>query len=145
MEQALGSSQALTLSYVGAHGARLLEQDQVNVWSGSTCLNPNFGEVLFEKNGLTSDYDALQVQFQRKLSRGLQALASYTWSHAIDYGSYDYALPYLRGNSDFDVRHSFSAALAYDLPNSGMENKVAEAMLHHWSLDTRSARGQLFQ
>ena len=43
-------------------------------------LNPNFGEVLFEKNGLTSDYDALQVQFQRKLSRGLQGLASYTWS-----------------------------------------------------------------
>ena len=81
------------------------------------------------------------MQFQRRLSRGFQALASYTWSHSIDYGSYDYALPYLRGDSDFDVRHSFSAALTYDLPSSGLENKVAQATLHHWSLDTRfSAR-----
>ncbi|MGC1222855.1 MAG: TonB-dependent receptor [Candidatus Sulfotelmatobacter sp.] len=142
IEQALGSSQALTVSYVGSHGTRLLEQNQVNVCiPPSPCLNPNFGEVLFEKNGLTSDYDALQLQFQRRLSRGLEALASYTWSHSIDYGSYNFAQPYLRGNSDFDLRHSFSAALTYDLPNSGFENRFARATLHHWSLDTRfSAR-----
>src|SRR5437773_9142746 len=35
-------------------------------------------------NSSTSDYDALQAQFRRRLSRGLQALASYTWSHSID-------------------------------------------------------------
>ncbi len=142
VEQALGRSQALTLVYVGSHGARLLQQNQVNVCiPPSPCLNPNFGEVLFEKNGLTSDYDALQVQFQRRLSGGLQALASYTWSHSIDYGSYNYALPYLRGNSDFDLRHSFSSALTYNLPNSGFENRFARATLSHWSLDTRfSAR-----
>ena len=38
-------------------------------------------------NGLTSDYDSLQVQFRRRLSRGLSVLASYTWSHCLDYGS----------------------------------------------------------
>jgi hypothetical protein len=143
VEQALRSSQALTLSYVGSHGARLLEQDQLSVCPpfSPPCLNPNFGDVYLEKNGLTSDYDALQVQFQRRLSRGLQALASYTWSHAIDYGSYNYAQPYLRGNADFDLRHSFSSAVTYDLPNNGFENKVAKATLRHWSLDTRfSAR-----
>ena len=44
----------------------------------------------FIQNGLTSDYDSLQIQFQRRLSRGLTALASYTWSHCIDYGSQNY-------------------------------------------------------
>jgi hypothetical protein len=141
VEQELGKSQALTISYVGAHGGRLLEQDQVNVCiPPSPCLNPNFGTVYFEKNGLTSDYDALQVQFQRRISHGLQALASYTWSHSLDYGSFNFALPYIRGNSDFDVRHNFSGALTYDLPNA-FENGFARATLHHWAVDSRiSAR-----
>jgi hypothetical protein len=79
--------------------------------------------------GLTSDYDALQTQFRRRLSRGLQALASYTWSHSIDtasagslYGSANALLPsgasQDRGPSDFDLRHTLSAALTYDLPAS---------------------------
>ena len=44
----------------------------------------------FVENGLTSDYDSLQVQFRRRLSQGLTALASYTWSHCMDYGSQNY-------------------------------------------------------
>ena len=52
--------------------------------------NPNASSFYFVENGLTSDYDSLQVQFRRRLSRGLTALASYTWSHCIDYGSQNY-------------------------------------------------------
>jgi hypothetical protein len=63
----------------------------------------------------------LQVKFERRLSQGLQALASYTWSHSIDISSTDAFANYLntpssvanpnidRGNSDFDIRHSFTA------------------------------------
>jgi hypothetical protein len=130
--QALGKSQALTFSYVGANGRRLLEQDEVNVG----LFNPNFGTVIFSQNGLTSSYNALQMQYQRRLAHGLQALAAYTWSHSIDYGSQNSALPYVRGNSDFDVRHNFSAALSYDFP-SVYHNKLAGALLHHWGLDDR--------
>ena len=132
IEQALGTSQALTISYVGAAGRRLLEVNQVNVHP----LNPNFNYVFFTQNGLTSDYDALQVQFRRRLSRGLQVLTSYTWAHAIDYNSFNAALPYERGNSDFDVRHSFSGAWSYDVPNR-FRNGLAGALLHHWGLDGR--------
>ena len=132
IEQALGKSQALTLSYVGANGRRLLEQAQIDVSS----FNPSFGTIIFSRNGLTSDYNALQVQFQRRLARGLQALASYTWSHSIDYGSRDTELPYIRGNSDFDVRHNLSGAFSYDLPNV-FRNQFARAILNHWGLDNR--------
>jgi hypothetical protein len=136
IERALGKQQALTVSYVGANGRRLLEGHELFV----TPINQNFGVVFFEKNGLTSDYGALQVQFQRRLSRGVQALASYTWSHSIDYGSQNSALPYLRGNSDFDVRHNFSSALSWNVPGSSLKG-IAVALLGHWGLDGRiSAR-----
>jgi hypothetical protein len=133
MQQALGRSQTVTVSYVGAHAGRLLEQNQVNVQP----FNANFTDsVLFLRNGLTSDYDALQIQFQRKLNQDLQALASYTWSHCLDYGSQDLALPYQRGNCDFDVRHNLSAALTYDLPHI-RGSQFSRAVLGHWGMDAR--------
>ena len=134
IEQALGRSQVFRASYVGAHGQRLLEADELNINS----LNPNFRTVLFYRNGLTSDYDALQLQFQRRLAGGLQALASYTWGHSIDYGSFDSSLPYERGNSDADVRHSVSGALSFDLPNA-FKNTYIRRALHGWGIDSRFA------
>jgi hypothetical protein len=131
IEQALGKSQALTVSYVGSHAARLLQQNEI-----STPSNPNAGTFIFTQNGLTSDYNALQIQFRRRLSRGLTALASYTFSHCIDYGSQNYYVAYQRGDCDFDVRHNFSGALSYDLPRVG-HGGIASAVLYHWGLDDR--------
>jgi hypothetical protein len=78
----------------------------------------------------------LQVQFQRRLSHGLTALGSYTWSHSIDFGSLNTAFRAVRGNSDFDVRHNFSAAFSYDLPNH-FHGSFTRAVLNHWGLDDR--------
>jgi hypothetical protein len=132
VEQALGTSQALSVAYVGSHAGRLLQWNEVDV----TPFNPNFGDVLFIQNGSTADYNALQVQFRRRIGHGLTALASYTFGHSIDYGSTSVSLPYIRGNSDFDVRHNFSSAFSYDLPNA-FEGRVARAVFHHWGLDDR--------
>jgi len=131
VEQALGKSQTLTVSYVGSHAARLLRENGV-----VPANNPNFSQIDFFENGLTADYDALQLQFKRRLSRGLTALTSYTWSHCIDYGSQDFSLGYQRGNCDFDIRHNLSAAFSYDLPSVG-HNGFVNAALHHWGLDDR--------
>jgi hypothetical protein len=131
MEQALGKSQAFTVSYVGSHASRLLQRNQVSAPS-----NPQLTSFLFVENGLTSDYNSLQVQFRRRLSWRLTALASYTWSHCIDYGSENYNFAYQRGNCDFDVRHNLSAAFSYDLPNIG-NNGFVNAVFHHWGLDDR--------
>ena len=40
-----------------------------------------------------------------------------------------------RGNSDFDIRHSFTAGVTYDLP-SLESNKLAHAALGGWSVDS---------
>jgi hypothetical protein len=40
-----------------------------------------------------------------------------------------------RGNSDFDIRHSFTAGVTYALPAPGLQ-KVVRALLGDWSLDT---------
>ena len=109
IEQAFGKSQALTVSYVGSHASRLLQQDIFQPTN-----NPNSSYIAFVENGLTSDYDSLQTQFRRRLNRGLTALASYTWSHCSDYGSQNYIIGYQRGNCDFDIRSNLSAAFSYE-------------------------------
>ncbi len=131
VEQELGRSQTLTFSYVGSHADRLLEQQTYSVPT-----NPDAGFFIVGRNGLTSDYDAAQLQFQRKLRGGLTALASYAWSHCLDYGSTNISYGYQRGNCDFDLRHNLSTAFSYDLPNVGYKGFVG-ALLHHWGLDDR--------
>ena len=80
-EQSLGAVQSLSASYVGARGRRLLLSEEV------IAPNPNVAGAIVVGNYGTSDFDALQLQFHRRLSRGLQALASYQWGHSIDTGS----------------------------------------------------------
>jgi hypothetical protein len=134
LEQALGRSQALTLSYVGANGRRLIGQQQL---TSIQALNPEFGTVIYFKTGITSNYQALQLQFQRSVTRGIQALASYTWSHSLDFGSNDTTLPLVRGNSDFDVRHNFQAGLSWEIPTARLD-KFSNAILEGWGLDARA-------
>jgi hypothetical protein len=138
VEQPLGARQSLSLSYVGAAGRRLLRQ---------TALlkpNPNFTLVRLIANGSASDYHALQAVYARRLARGLQAHAAYTWSHSIDDDSDDSASGLIftgssdprdeRAPSTFDVRHSFSAAASFDLPRPRRRARAA-AFLRDWSLD----------
>ena len=140
-EQSLGAVQSLSASYVGARGRRLLLTESI------IAPNPNVLEALVVGNYGTSDFDALQLQFRRRLSRGLQALASYQWGHSIDTGSTgagglvsgdiysrQAGANANRGPSDFDVRHSASLALTYDVP-APKANAITNAVVRHWSID----------
>ena len=141
-EQAIGRAQTLTASYVGASGRRLLvnqnyRQSLVDFPGTATLLQIN-------RNLAKSSYNALQVQYQRRLDRGLQALVSYTLAHSQDNASAVDAntppanqanlLAQQYGPSDFDVRHVFSGAVTYDLPRlSGPA--LLNALLSDWGLD----------
>lgn len=141
VEQGLGREQALSVSYIGAAGRQLIQSAFVS------SPNARFGSVQLVTNAATSYYNALQFQFQRRLSHGLQALASYTWSHSIDTASagstYNFSNELLpgvnpnsnRGPSDFDIRNAFSAALTYDIPTL-KPNMLVRSLLGGWSLQT---------
>jgi len=140
LEKSLGSRQSVSFTYVGAIGRDLLRVTNL------VFPNPDFGFVGVTDNSATSDYHALQIKFQRRLSHGLQALASYTFSHSIDIASTDAYANYLnipasalnpnvdRGNSDFDIRHSFTTGVTYALPTPEW-SKFARAILGGWSVD----------
>ncbi len=139
-EQALGNSQAISLSYVAAVGRRLVMTESLFLPS------PSFSVVQLARNGATSDYHALQIQFRRPLARGLQTLASYTWSHSIDEGSSSasgtgnslfnraFGPATNRGPSDFDIRQVFAAAVTYDFP-APPDNSPVRTLLGGWSID----------
>jgi hypothetical protein len=136
-QQALGKSQSLTLSYVGANGRRLQGLQSLSV----TALNPNFGSVEYFDSAVTSSYNALQAQFQRSVAKGLGVLAAYTWSHSLDFGSNYSALPLTRGNSDFDLRNNFSTGVSWELPTK-RDARFSSALLNGWGIDGRlTARG----
>jgi len=148
LEQSLGTEQSLTVSYVAALGRELLRQDTLFGTALGGNLNPavfpSTAQVIVARNTATSDYHAFQAQFQRRLTKGLQALTSYTWSHSIDIASNDSSninTPAARidprtdrGASDFDIRHAFNAAVTYDIA-APFRGEAANAIFRNWSVD----------
>jgi hypothetical protein len=132
LEQALGKSQSVSFSYVASAARRLLQTQLRNVAS----INPEFGNINYVANGATSNYQSLQVKFQRSIPHGLHSLVSYAWSHSLDYGSNNAALPLTYGNSDFDVRHNLQAGVSWDFPKY-RGNPSVSSFLNDWSLDQR--------
>jgi carboxypeptidase family protein len=140
LEQSFKTNQSFSLTYIGAIGRDLLRTTQF------FNPNPNFQSVILTDNSATSDYHAMQVKFQRRLSCGWQALASYSFSHSIDIASSDassnfnttasIAAPNIdRGNSDFDIRHSFTAGTTYDLPSPSASGIVHD-IFGSWSVES---------
>jgi len=142
IEQGLGQNQSLTASYVASAGRDLLRSD--NLFD----FNPNFPLITEVRNASSSNYQALQLQFNRRLSQRLQGLASYTYSHSIDNASdaenvlstsqtgSSFLNPNIdRGNSDFDLRHAFRGAITYSIPTWNA-NLLSKAALGGWSVDT---------
>jgi hypothetical protein len=132
IQQALGKNQAFTISYVGSSGRRLIALQELSLAK----LDSNFGTVEYFPDGITSNYQALQTQFQRTVVHGIQALASYTWAHSIDFGSTVAELPVQRGNSDFDVRNNLQGGISWDLPTADIARMI-NILLNGWGIDAR--------
>lgn len=96
----------------------------------------NGGRLAFLKgyeNRASSAYNSLQARLEKRLSKGLVMINSYTWSHTIDETSGDFGAvaeargefggpqnPFCftceKGNSGFDYRHRLASSVVYDLP-----------------------------
>jgi hypothetical protein len=139
MEHSTGKADVVTLTYLGAAGRKLMRKDIF------IAPSPIFtGEFDLLSNAGTSSYNALQAQYRHRLSHGLQALASYTWAHSLDDVSSDVNFQNVplskspasveRGSSDYDIRHTLSAAVSYDIP--GPRKSVLKQVFGSWSTDS---------
>jgi hypothetical protein len=149
VERELWSNYMLSVGYVGTKGTKLIEFQTPNLGPAAVTFEipdssgridfasqaPRGGRpdsrlgayTVFNSTG-NSNYNALQIQLNRRYSNFLTFTTSYTFSHSIDDVSdvFDttgaFALPQNsfnqkqeRGSSSFDIRHMFVASAAYDL------------------------------
>jgi Carboxypeptidase regulatory-like domain len=148
IQQGLGRQQVLTVSYLGSAGRKLMRQ---SFFSGTTVgASSVFGAAYVYSPGDTSDYDALQIQFMRRLSRGLQILSNYTFAKALDTNSVEFpagtsasggllngVVPQGdRGLSSYDVRHKFNLSASYEIPGLPVSWRSIRALTSRWSFDT---------
>jgi len=95
-------------------------------------LDPQFGTIGVYQTGLNANYNSLTAKVEKRFSRGLTFLSSFTWSHGIDQGNVyldggtggeavtDLATTwdrsYERGSSSLDRRLSYNLSSIYELP-----------------------------
>jgi hypothetical protein len=142
IQREIGPNQTLTATYVRSDGRQLLREDFIH--PPPLVSLGNGGSVSTIRNAGYSHYDALQIQFQRRMSHGFQALVSYALAKSSDLGSTDasglYAgsvssivLPPL-SPSDFDIRNSFAAAISYEFPTPPW-SRTGKAIPGGWAAD----------
>lgn len=140
LEKAIGTDQVVSLAYVGSRGERLLRTELLRNISATgqpvvPVINPSLfaptSTVFITRNEASQRYHSLQAQFQRRMAGGLDLLASYTWSRAMDnmsdeataglpvtgIGSFNTDLDREFAAADFDVRHTFTAGFTWKLPS----------------------------
>jgi hypothetical protein len=136
LDQALGAHDVLSAGYVGSKGRRLFRREVGGPGNTETAL------FAVTTNDGASGYQGLQVQYRRRVLEGFQSLISYSWSHSLDNDSSDAFLVWAgpgagaardHASSDFDLRHSLTAALTYELP----ARRTGRAQwLGGWALDS---------
>jgi hypothetical protein len=79
------SSTNFTYTIADANGNPTGQTYTTPIYTGSR-PDSRFGGIYQDENGVTSFYNALAIQVNKRFAHGLQAALSYTWSHEIDDG-----------------------------------------------------------
>jgi hypothetical protein len=139
LERQIRSDMVATVSYVGNVSRHLAMSYAPNTVRGLYTSNantqqyqpfPDIGGITVIHYGGVSNYNSLQAKLEKRMSRGLTFLATYTWAHALDdtsdaggletaVGDRNMALiPYTEEytNSPYDIRHRFTLNTNYELP-----------------------------
>jgi hypothetical protein len=151
IQREITPSLGVTVGYFGSKGTHLRISRNINQplngvrpfarLSTSSPINPNAQVLNITEisNVGNSNYNALWLTANKRLSRGLQFNASYTYSKSIDYNSLNsqgvvvqnsYDIRNDRGLSDFDARHRFVINALYELPLKGSR------LVDGWQLGT---------
>ena len=151
VERELGYDLSLEVGYVGSRGRRLGRRYNLNqpipiaLNSNGTLVTvrpyQEFGDIQYQSQTASSEYNALQVSMRRRAANGLTALVSYTFSRAYDNASstnnsttgtqkfpqniYDLAAEW--SLSDFHREHQFTGSFNYELPFGRGRRFIANA------------------
>jgi len=161
LERELPRSIVVSAGYLGTAGVHLPGTQVLNtaafVPGGSTAANvnqrrpygPAFGQIDNFVSWLNSSYQALQVSTSRRWSHGLTFLSSYTYSKAIDDGSFPEGVTAIRvgtipenqnnfraerGLSNFDMRHRFTFSYVWDVPVLRNRKTLAGRAFGGWQI-----------
>ncbi len=134
IQRKAGETGVVEVSYVGTKGTKLINNRDINQARPSTQQPnlrplPQYSDIdIYEARG-NSAYHGLQAKYSRRLSKGLSALAGYTFAKSIDDASAffsstgDPSFPQDsnnvrgdRGLSSFDVRQRLTLSYSYDVP-----------------------------
>lgn len=141
VEQSVTQAVSLEVGYVGSKGSKLVRLTDLNEFGNFSAYS-----AVDELGPLSSSsYHALQTTVRLNGAHGFSGFTSYNWSHSIDDASdgIDFVpqvafpqdpsnLAAERGNSSFDTRQRFTAALNYDLPKLGSNRRLGAG----WRLNT---------
>jgi hypothetical protein len=149
-ERELWRNAGFEVQYLGSHSLHLdrsYYNNQPPPGPGSIqSRRPNqlWGQIRTIQNDEIANYEGLTAIFRQRMTRGLQVLASYTWSHTLDVSSdsndggypvnaYDWHGDY--GNSNWDIRHRFVASVVYDLPKLADSNWLVRGVFGNWQVN----------
>jgi Carboxypeptidase regulatory-like domain len=135
VQRELAKSTVLTATYVGSLGRRLAWNFGINAPPpGPGAINPrrpyypvlpNITGISYWESAGNSEFESLQVVFEKRYAKGLYLNANWVWSHALDNAPWDGGSgggqdPRNRradwGSSNSDVRHRFNLFATYELP-----------------------------
>lgn len=158
LQTALPFQSALTLSYVGTKVDREVNWMQYNAAGIGPHADlqadrpePRLSDMNRLENFGRSWYNALQVKFEKRYSKGITYTLSYSFSRSMGVGAngYDEYSPimqyspewYNRGRAVFDIRHVEYATLLWELPfgrgrtyGSGI-SRTLDAIAGGWNLN----------
>jgi Carboxypeptidase regulatory-like domain len=136
VQRELSGSMTVDATYFGSSGVHLRRLMSYNNPEPSQLANsnlarpfPKFGSIQVMSAPGHSSYHALYLKLQRRFSRGLSFLSSFSWAKSIDNGSgirttdgdsltpsNNYDLDLERGLSAFDFRRRWTTSWLWDLP-----------------------------
>ena len=108
--------------------------------------NTAYGRITEIRSDVFSKYNALVLQFNRRLTNGLQVQSNYTLSRAYDNGQTSQTFttnnapwnaldqPGENALSAFDRRHKFVFSMVYTTHYKNKDNKAAHALLNGWTI-----------
>ncbi|HUA58318.1 MAG TPA: carboxypeptidase regulatory-like domain-containing protein, partial [Verrucomicrobiae bacterium] len=139
VQQDLGHDMAIEVGYQGNHSSHQLFQPDTNPCPNLPTLDssincnslrkyPDIGSISGTATFGIGNYAAMTAKLEKRFSRGLQFISSFTWGHALantgttlsgsnnfqTKSNLNYNLDY--ASAAWDIRQNFTTGLNYDIP-----------------------------